>query len=85
MARYQFDDKDSSSAASVADVANGVLDVLVRLAGLVLLCIGLWAAVAIIKEAWALYQHPNNGAVERFARAIDQGSNLDRLLSSKRL
>lgn len=84
MARYQFDEKDTPSA-SVADVANGVLDILVRLAGLVLLCIGLWTAVAIIKEAWALYQNPNNGAVERFAQAIDQGSHLDRLLSPKRL
>ena len=84
MARYKFDEKDTPSA-TVADVANGVLDILVRLAGLLLLCIGLWTAVAIIKEAWGLYQNPNNGAVERFAQAIDQGSHLDRLLSPKRL
>ena len=85
MARYQFDEKDSQQTTGVTDVANGVLDFLVRLAGLALLCIGLWTAVAIIREAWILYQNPNTGAVERFAQAIDNGSHLDSVLAPKHL
>jgi hypothetical protein len=85
MARYQFDEKDSQQTTSMSDVANGVLDFLVRLAGLALLCIGLWTGIAIIREAWILYQNPNTGAVERFAQAIDNGSHLDRVLAPKHL
>jgi biopolymer transport protein ExbB/TolQ len=52
----------------------------VRACGFVLLAVGLWIALAVISEAWSLYQEPQK--VERFAQAIEQGSHLDHALSS---
>lgn len=52
----------------------------VRAGGFVLLSVGLWIALAVIAEAWSLYQEPQK--VERFALAIEQGSHLDRALAS---
>ncbi len=52
----------------------------VRASGFVLLSVGLWIALAVIAEAWSLYQKPQK--VERFALAIEQGSHLDRALAS---
>ena len=56
-----------------------LLAILVRLLGLLFLVIGIGAAVIILREAWALYQEP--ARIERFAAAIERGSNLDKIFS----
>jgi len=60
-------------------VTQGVLGILVRLLGLALLIVGLIAAVAVLVEAWKLYQAPER--MERFAVAIERGSNLDKIFA----
>jgi uncharacterized membrane protein len=57
-----------------------VIAVIVRLLGLLMLIIGLTIAIKVIIEAWSLYEEPQR--IERFAEAIDEGSNLDQLLRS---
>jgi len=57
-----------------------VIAVIVRLLGLVMLIVGLTIAIKVIIEAWSLYEEPQR--IERFAEAIDEGSNLDQLLRS---
>jgi membrane protein required for beta-lactamase induction len=57
-----------------------VIAVVVRLLGLVMLIVGLTIAIKTIIEAWSLYEEPQR--IERFAEAIDEGSNLDQLLRS---
>lgn len=57
-----------------------VLAVIARLMGLIMLLIGLIIGIKVILEAWSLYDEPQR--IERFANAIDQGSNLDQLLRS---
>ena len=44
--------------------------------------VGLWIGLKAINEAWGLYQEPEN--IERFALAIEKGSNLDQAISSVR-
>jgi hypothetical protein len=56
------------------------LAILVRLLGLCFLVVGIGAAVIILREAWTLYQEPER--IERFAVAIEQGSNLDKIFAS---
>lgn len=55
------------------------LAILVRLLGLIFLVIGIGAAVMILREAWSLYQEP--AGIERFALAIERGSNLDKIFA----
>jgi hypothetical protein len=54
--------------------------ILVRIIGVVVLIVGLVVGIKVIMEAWNLYEKPEN--IERFAKAIEQGSNLDQLLKS---
>jgi len=56
------------------------LAILVRLLGLCFLVVGISAAIIILREAWTLYQEPVR--IERFAVAIEQGSNLDKIFAS---
>ncbi len=56
--------------------------IFVRLFGFVLLLAGLWIAFEVLFEAWDLYQEPEK--IERFARAIEKGSNIDKSLVSFR-
>jgi uncharacterized membrane protein len=56
-----------------------LLAILVRLLGLAFLVIGIGAAVVILHEAWMLYQEP--ARIENFARAIEHGSNLDKIFA----
>ncbi|MEE9267206.1 MAG: hypothetical protein V3V86_10805 [Gammaproteobacteria bacterium] len=55
------------------------LAILVRLLGLCFLVVGIGAAVMILREAWTLYQDPVR--IERFALAIEHGSNLDKIFA----
>lgn len=57
-----------------------ILSIVVRVMGLVVLTIGLFIGIKVIFEAWNLYDQPQR--IERFADAIEHGSNLDKLLTS---
>ena len=52
----------------------------VRIVGVVVLFVGLWVGLKVILEAWALYDTPER--IERFAVAIENGSNLDKIFSA---
>lgn len=54
--------------------------IFVRLVGVLLLLVGLWVSLKVIVEAWDLYRTPDH--IERFATAIEKGSNLDKSLAS---
>jgi hypothetical protein len=76
---------DESGGLTVATFANGLLNAVVRLGGLVLLGIGTWTAVNLIEEVWALYHDPARPTVEHFAVAIENASHVDKLLTPKHL
>ncbi|MFW5450839.1 MAG: hypothetical protein ACKE9I_04500 [Methylophagaceae bacterium] len=57
-----------------------LLSAFVRVMGLIMLIIGLYIGIKVIFEAWDLYEEPQR--IERFADAIERGSNLDSLLAS---
>jgi hypothetical protein len=59
---------------------NDILSIIVRLIGLVVLLVGLYIGIKVIFEAWHLYEEPQR--IERFADAIEHGSNLDAILAS---
>jgi hypothetical protein len=81
MAYYQFDSEDSEANMTVDSVAQSTMSWLVRLAGLVLLGVGLWAALGVINEAWSIYQNPKSSRVESLARAIDEATHIDLVLA----
>ncbi len=68
------EEKDASSAAT------DYMAFVVRLMGVFMLIVGLWMGVKVIVEVWAIYRGPQH--IERFADAIDKGSNLDKVLAS---
>jgi len=72
-----YGDKPLASEDLEARIPVGfqALGIGVRLVGIVVLLVGLWAGVRIIIEAFALYQEP--ARIERFAQAIQSGSNID--------
>tara|TARA_R110002096_G_scaffold350_20_gene2078 strand:- start:558 stop:1034 length:477 start_codon:yes stop_codon:yes gene_type:complete len=78
VARHQFEDIDQDSRW--LDNTTNITHLIVRAAGFILMFVGLWIGLKTINEAWSLYQQPQN--IERLARAIEQGSNLDKALSS---
>jgi len=59
---------------------NQLLTIVVRLVGLVVLSVGLWAGGRVLLEGWALYESPER--IERLSTAIEQGSNLDALFAT---
>lgn len=64
---------------SFYDGTRDFLAFVVRAIGLGLLLFGLWLALEVLNEAWQLYHEP--GRIERFATAIEQGSNIDRSIA----
>lgn len=60
--------------------STDILSIIVRTIGLIVLVIGLYIGIKVIFEAWHLYEEPQR--IERFADAIEHGSNLDALLAS---
>lgn len=81
MARYRFDDtaEDESTSGLVSRGSDAAI-LIVRAFGFVLMLIGFFIAVRIMLEAWGLYVDPNG--IEPFARAIEQGSGLDRTIAA---
>ncbi len=57
-----------------------ILGIGVRVVGVAVLLVGMWAGIRIIYEAVSLYQEP--ARIERFAEAIQEGSNIDTSLSN---
>lgn len=68
--------------SGIDEVSKDMMSILVRLIGLFLLLAGLWVAVMVLLEALELYREPQH--IERFAKAIEQGSNIDKSLVSIR-
>jgi Na+/proline symporter len=60
--------------------STDTLSIIVRTLGLIVLLVGLYIGIKVIFEAWNLYQEPQR--IERFADAIEHGSNLDALIAS---
>ena len=77
MARYQFN--DDTAAPDWSERGQQLSQLVVRAFGFVLMLVGLWISLAVIAEAWSLYKSPIN--IERLAKAIERGSNLDHALS----
>jgi len=57
-----------------------IMSIIVRLSGLILLFAGLWVAFQVLTEALDLYRDPQK--IERFAVAIERGSNIDKSLTA---
>ena len=81
MGYSDYDDAEPAGSRTTLTVLHGATSLMVRLAGLALLSVGLWAGVSVILEAWSLYKDPLR--IERFASAIEEGSNLDRLFAAE--
>ncbi len=61
------------------DAGRNIMGFFVRLLGFILLLAGLWVALQVLLTAKDLYEHPEN--IERFAIAIEKGSNIDKTLA----
>lgn len=64
---------------TIYDFSRETLAIAVRIIGLILLLFGIWLALAVLNEAWDLYNDPTR--IERFAQAIERGSNIDRSIA----
>jgi hypothetical protein len=67
---------------NIEDNGRNTLGMIVRGSGFFLLVIGLLVSLLTISEALKLYHEP--GRIERFALAIENGSNIDKSLGSLR-
>jgi len=67
---------------SISESGKNLMSMLVRFIGLFLLLFGLYVAVQVLLESYNLYQKPEQ--IERFAIAIERGSNIDKSLVSFR-
>jgi hypothetical protein len=61
------------------DAGRNIMGFFVRLLGFFLLLAGLLVALQVLLTAKDLYEHPEN--IERFAVAIEKGSNIDKTLA----
>lgn len=64
------------------DAGRNIMSFLVRILGFFLLLAGLWVALQVLLTAQELYEHPEK--IERFAVAIEKGSNIDKTLAPLR-
>lgn len=64
------------------DAGRNIMSFLVRILGFFLLLAGLWVALQVLLTAQDLYEHPEK--IERFAVAIEKGSNIDKTLAPLR-
>ena len=77
MAYYQRDNPEQ--VTRVATVIQ-FTEIFVRLAGVLLLLVGLVVGIQVIMEAWDLYRSPEH--IERFSWAIEKGTNLDKSIAA---
>ena len=61
------------------DAGRNIMSFVVRILGMFLLLAGLWVALQVLLTALDLYEHPEQ--IERFAVAIEEGSNIDKSLA----
>ncbi len=71
---------ESDALATLSSRKTPLTHLFVRSCGCVLLVVGMSIALGIMAEAWSLYRSPQN--IERLARAVEQGSNLDHALTA---
>jgi hypothetical protein len=55
-------------------LASVIANALVRISGVVLVAVGVWAAISVVFEAWNLYRDPTR--VERFAAVLEEATGL---------
>ena len=67
---------------NIDDVGKGIMSIFVRFVGMFLLLAGVYVALHVMFKAMELYENPQS--IERFALAIERGSNIDKSLSSIR-
>lgn len=82
---YEFrkdNNNDDDHAPTLADVGTDIMSIIVRVFGFALLLAGLWIAIHVMLEALELYENPKK--IERLAAFIEQGSNIDKSLTSLR-
>ena len=79
MPRYEFE--QTAAPATPAPQATGGWRAvgIVRGCGFALMAFGFVVSLAVMVEAWSLYRAPTS--IERLAKAIEKGSNLDRSLA----
>ena len=73
-------DRDESEQGTRVSGITQFTEIFVRLAGVLLLLVGLVIGIEVVVEAWDLYRSPEH--IERFSWAIEQGSNLDKSIRS---
>ena len=78
MTRYSFNDSPVPTENRAENFTH-LWQMVVRGFGFVLMLVGLWIALAVMLEAWSLYRTP--AGIERMAKAIERGSNLDQSLA----
>jgi len=61
------------------DAGRNIMGFIVRMIGMFLLLAGLYVAIQVLLTALDLYEHPEQ--IERFAVAIEKGSNIDKSLA----
>ena len=72
-------EQEQSFAMSLNETSQDILSIVVRICGLTLLFIGMWIAIQVFNEAISLYRDPGN--IERMAKAIEDGSNIDKSIA----
>src|SRR5205823_13644738 len=77
MAYHQRDNPEQITG--VATVIQ-FTEIFVRLAGVLLLLVGLVVGIQVVMEAWDLYRSPEY--IERFSWAIEKGTNLDKSIAA---
>ena len=70
------------SENTLDDTGRNIMGFFVRMTGMLLLLAGLWVAIQVLLTALDLYEHPEQ--IERFAIAIEKGSNIDKSLAPVR-
>jgi len=78
---YEFEDNEKETVQEKSP--KNWPETLVRVIGIVLLLIGLWAGIQVLLEALRLYRNPVR--IEQLSNAIERGSNLDRNLARRSL
>lgn len=80
MGYSDYDQPDLIGLRDPNSMIQTVISAIVRIVGMVILFVGLWVGLKVILEAWALYDSPER--IERFAVAVESGSNLDKIFST---
>ncbi len=73
-----IDDAPGTESWIAAGLTQGI-GLFVRLAGVVLVIVGVWIGLKVVFEAWDLYRKPDRIAV--MATAVEAGSGLDQMLA----